>query len=423
MEGMGNTLLIKCGKMYDGIHDELFENREILVEGKYIKAVGENLAYPENTEILDLSHLTVTPGLSDAHIHSGNMDTVKRGPSLMSNGYMTLSHVHTAQRSLERGFTTIRCLANNKDFGMVDARNAVNEGYFPGARMIVGSQMMGSIGGHADMSVFGGLLNDPPLCEAAVNRNVIGAGADFFRAATQMQLKYGVDFIKIMYSGGFMTPQDDPLDAQLDDDETSSIIKTAHRMHKTVTAHVYGAENVKRLLQLEIDGMEHCALLDREACRMLEDSDCYVVNTMRAYEGIIRMDEDHIRHLPNPFAREKLMKYRPQLFDTVDILRDSKIRYFGLGSDIGGGLQRYDSWAEVAAWMRFDMGAFRTLRAATMGNAEIFGLQDKIGSIEPGKYADLAGWHRDLLTDPEATSQCDFVMKEGIQYKTVYAKA
>lgn len=415
--------LIRCGKLYDGIHEELFENREILVKGKYIEAVGENLACPEGAGIIDLGNLTVTPGLTDAHIHSGNLDTVKRGPSLMSEGYMTISHVHTAQRSLERGFTTIRCLANNKGFGMVDARNVVNDGYFPGARMIVGSQMMGSLGGHADMSVFSGLLNDPVLSELAVNRNVIGSGADFFRGAVQKQLKFGVDFIKVMYSGGFMTPQDDPLDAQLNEAEMRAIIDTAHEMHSTVTAHVYGAGNVKRLLSCGIDGMEHCALLDEEACRMLEQqTDCYVVNTMHAYEGILNMDESRLANLPSEFARRKLMKYAPMLRETVEIFKSCRIPRLGLGSDIGGGLQRYDSWAEVAAWMKFGMGGFRTLHAATMGNASVFGMEDLIGSIEPGKYADIAGWHRDILNDPEAVSQCDFVMKEGVRYNTVYAK-
>ena len=416
------TYLIHCGKLYDGVHDDLQPDMDILVEGRYIKEVGHALAAPPEAKIIDLRHLTVTPGLTDAHIHSGNMDTAKRGPSLMSNGYMTLSHVHTAQRSLERGFTTIRCLCNNKDFGLVDAKYAVEDGYFPGARIIAGSQAFGTVGGHADMSVFGGLLNDPALCDLAVNRQVIGYGADFFRGAVERQLKYGCDFIKVMYSGGFMTPQDDPLDAQLNEAEMRSIIDTAHQFHSTVTAHVYGAKNVSTLLDYGIDGMEHCALMDRETCRKFEQSSTYMVNTMLALEGIVNMTDESIRHLPSEFARRKMEKYAPQVRESIDVILTSNIPRFGLGSDIGAKLQRYDSWAEIRAWMRFGMGAFRTLRAATLGNADIFGMADKIGSIEPGKYADLAGWHRDLLNDPEATSQCDFVMKEGIQYNTVYAK-
>lgn len=417
---MKKTSYIICGKLFDGIHDELFYGQKILVEGKRITKVGKDIPCPRDAEVIDLSHLTVTPGLSDAHLHSEKMDN-PNDPPFPSEGRRTLGHLYVAQRSLERGFTTIRCFNTDRDYGIVDAKRVIEEGYFQGARMVVSSHMLGSIGGHCDMSGMNGVVMDPALCELAQNRLAIGVGADFFRTAVQRDVKYGADFIKIMYSGGFLTPTDGPEDQQLSDDEMRAIIYTAHSLFRTVTAHVYSPENIRKLLSFGIDGMEHCSMADGETAELLAQSGVYVVNTLMPYDNIVNMKDEEIANMRPAHMVAKMQKYRPRLAAGRKVLAQSKIRRLGFGTDIVTAYQSYDAWREYAAWLRSGFDPFRTLRAATSVNADIFGLGDEIGSIEPGKLADLAGWHRDLLTDPEAVSQCDFVMKEGVQYPTVYA--
>lgn len=417
---MAKQTYIFCGKLFDGVHDELYEHYGILIEDGRILKTGKDLPRPRDAEYIDLGHLTVTPGLSDVHLHSEKMD-IPVDPPFPSEGRRTLGHLYVAQRMLERGFTTIRCFNTDRDYGIVDAKRVIEQGYFPGARMVVSSHMLGSIGGHCDMSGMFGVVMDPALCELAQNRLAIGVGADFFRTCVQRDVKYGADFIKIMYSGGFLTPTDDPEDQQLSDEEMRAIIYTAHALNRTVTAHVYSAENVRKLLTFGIDGMEHCAMIDEETADELERSGVYVVNTQMPYENIINMKDEEIAKMQPAHMVEKMLKYRPRLVAGRKVLAKSKIRRLGFGTDIVAAYQSYDAWREYAVWMRSGFEPFRTLRACTSVNADIMRLSNEIGTVEPGKRADLAGWHRDLLTDPEAISQCDFVMKDGVQYPAVYA--
>ena len=125
---MEKQSLIICGKLFDGIKDELQENMEILVEGRKIKEVGKNLSRPKDVEIIDLSHLTVTPGMIDAHVH-GNLMRWQEVDNILfhSEGYSTLAFLHTAERCLERGFTTIRCNGMGPlGYGIVDAKRVID---------------------------------------------------------------------------------------------------------------------------------------------------------------------------------------------------------------------------------------------------------------------------------------------------------
>ena len=416
---MASAYLLKCGKLFDGIHEELQENMEILVIGNTIKEVGKNLKTPEGTEVLDLSNLTVTPGMIDAHVHSDLMVTGTNA-GFESDSFHALAHLHTAQQCLKRGFTAIRAMSlNNHDYGVVDAKNSIEKGYFPGARMVVACHMLGAIGGHADYSTMFGMRNNPALSTGYVNSCCVGAGADFFRAAVQNECKFGGDFIKIMLSGGFFTPNDGPEDQQLNDEELRAIIDTAHGCHRSVTAHVYAPKLLNKLLDFGLDGAEHAAMIDEETARRFEDTGTYIVPTFTPYNEIIWLDEEGLKK-KGPAMERKLKQYQKQLTESRQIIVNSNIK-LGYGTDIVANYQCYDSWVEYESWLRAGMNPFRALKAATSVNAEILEIDSYTGSIVPGKRADIAAWHRDLLTDPQALKECDFVMKDGTIYETVYA--
>ncbi len=416
---MAKSYLIKCGKLFDGIREELQEKMEILVIGDTIREVGRNLPMPEGTEVIDLSHLTVTPGMIDAHVHSDLMVT-GRNPHNESDTYHAFAHLHTAQRCLERGFTAIRAMSTGcHDFGAIDAKRVIEQGFFPGARMVVASHMLGSIGGHADYSTLAGMINNPDLSEMYRNRACIGAGADFFRAAVQQECKFGSDFIKIMLSGGFFTPNDGPEDQQLNDEELRAIIDTAHGCHRTVTAHVYAPKLLNKLLDFGLDGAEHAALIDEKTAQRFEDAGTYIVPTFTPYNEIIWMNEEGLK-AKGPAMERKLRQYAEQLKRSREIIVASNIR-LGYGTDIVANYQCYDSWVEYESWLKAGMNPFRALKAATSVNAEIMEIDSYTGSIVPGKRADIAAWHRDLLSDPLALKECDFVMKDGVIYEAVYA--
>ncbi len=412
---MEKQSLIICGKLFDGIKDELQENMEILVEGRKIKEVGKNLSRPKDVEIIDLSHLTVTPGMIDAHVH-GNLMRWQEVDNILfhSEGYSTLAFLHTAERCLERGFTTIRCNGMGPlGYGIVDAKRVIDRGLFPAARMNVGAHMLGGPGMPGDMSMYA--YENQPLSDF-MQIDTIGSGPDFFRTQVRREVKYGTDFIKIFLSGSFLSPDGGPEISYLDDEELETIIRTAHDLGKPVTAHVYPPRMMKKLLQFGIDGMEHGALMDEETARMFEESDTYLVPTFSPFQDTLE-DNDDMFAKNTADSQMKLKKFAPRLKESRRIIRESKIR-LGYGSDFCAVHQPYESWYEYRSWLRSGMDPFRTLKAATSVNAGILRLDHLIGTSEPGKLADVSAWHRDLLTDCDALSECDFVMKEGKVYPT-----
>ena len=407
---------ILCGKLYDGLTAAFQEDMEILVEDKRIFALGHNLPCPAGTEVIDLRSLTVTPGMIDAHVHPqffhfkdvGTIDTV-----FNSDGYRALATYHTAEKALYGGFTTIRSMGWWRKAYELDVKRAINEGYFPGARLIVAPYLLGATGSHGDMTQVA--RNNPALMDHLEEIFPgTGNGPDFFRAAVRREKKMGADFIKIMATGGFSTPNDDPDDIQLSDCELEAIFDAARSLKITVTAHAYGPALMKKLLAYGIDGMEHGSLMDEETARLYEASGAYLVPTFTPYQDAVLNDEASMQQKSPEFCR-KLHFYQKRLQAGREIILASKIK-LGYGTDIVTNYQNYEHGVEYRCWMECGADPFRILQAATKNNAEICGVDSFTGTIEPGKFADIAAWGRDLLKDPDALRDCAFVMKEGVVY-------
>lgn len=315
-----------------------------------------------------------------------------------------------ARKALAGGFTTIRHVGWFQEDFSLDVKRAIDEGYIEGARMIVAPHFLCAPGSHGDSTQK--IATNPKLSRFLEEcYPTMGSGAEFFRDAVRHEVKLGADFIKIMATGGFFTPNDSPEDKQLSLDEMKAIIETAHSLHTTVTAHAYTTELVTALAELGIDGIEHASLIDEATAKLLEEKDIYVVPTFCPYDEIVLLDEEKLAQKSPEFQR-KLRHYRDNLVESREILKKSKLR-LGYGTDLVVGYQNYECGREYSAWLRNGMDPFRALKAATAVNADILGISDKVGTIQPGKYADIAAWSRDLLTDDKALLDCAFVMKEG----------
>ena len=409
---------ILCGKLYDGLKPELQPDMEILVEDKKISVVGRKLPAPPDAEIIDLTEATVTPGMIDAHVHPSFFDwrDVYKDPLYNSNGYRTLAVSHCVRKTLEGGFTTIRSLGWFTEDYILDVKRAIEEGYLQGSRMVVAPHVLGADGGHGDMTQV--VRNNPVLTDYLRDSCYgLGCGPDFFAAAVRREKKLGADFIKIMATGGFSTPNDDPMYMELSDAELAAIFDTARSLGISVTAHAYGPEAIQKLISYGIQGIEHGALMDEKTARMMEESKTYLVPTFCPFEDAINMDEASMAK-KSPDFRRKLIKYQKKLIEGRKIIIDSGIK-LGYGTDFVTVHQNYESGWEYHSWFTNGIDPFRILQAATKTNSEILELDDKIGTIEPGKLADISGWKRDLLTDPHALRDCAFVMKEGVVYEAV----
>ena len=413
---MSFTKLV-CGRLYDGVHDEIQAGREILIEDARIVEVGAHTATPAGCHIVDLSSLTVTPGMIDAHVHASFFDwrEIAKDPIYYSDGMRALAASACARRALAGGFTTIRHVGWFREDYVLDVRRAIDAGFLAGARMVVAPHFLCAPGSHGDSTQ--SLATNPALSRFLETQYpTMGSGPDFFRDAVRHEVKIGADFIKIMATGGFFTPNDSPEDRQLADDELRAIIDTAHALNRTVTAHAYTAELITTLAEMGIDGIEHASLADRAAIRLLEEKDIYVVPTFCPYDEIVLLDEDKLAQKPPAFQR-KLRHYRDRLVESRRAILDSNLR-LGYGTDLVTGYQNYECGREYSALLRNGMDPYRALRAATAENARIVGRADDIGTIEPGKLADIAAWPRDLLADDKALLDCAFVMKEGREYPT-----
>lgn len=408
---------IICGKCFDGVHQALREDVRILIQGDRIAQVGEGLACPPDAVTVDLSHLTVTPGLIDAHVHFDFLSNQAGGPGARfqaSDESKALTLLYNARQSLVRGFTTVRhCGGKISGFGAVDVKRAIDAGLFEASRLVVIAHAVNTPGSHTDASAW--FRGNPALAEAVQGLYPnVGSGADFARAAARREIKYGADVVKLMATGGFASPNDGPEDMQLEEDEIRAVLDVARHLGRPTTAHVYTAGMVSLLVRLGITGVEHASMIDRETVRLMLEKGAYVVPTFVPYEEIIHKDEAMLAKKPPEF-RAKLIHYADKLQKGRAVLVDGILHtdlLVGYGTDIVGLYPNYDCWREFKAWRDSGIPALRTLVAATSGNAKILG-RPELGAIAPGMAADLAGWHRDILEDHEALSECDFVMKGG----------
>ena len=186
-----------------------------------------------------------------------------------------------------------------------------------------------AVGSHGDHSQL--IASNPPLSKAyAAMSPTQGSGVDFFRNSVREQVKYGADFIKIMATGGFSTPNDTPDDQQLSDEEMQAIIETAHQLNKKVTAHVYGADLMKKLILMGIDGMEHGSLITEEVVRMMEERNVYLVLHF-VHMMKYRLDEENLAK-KTPEFQAKLREYAEKTDSGRKTIVNSKIK-LGYGTD------------------------------------------------------------------------------------------
>jgi imidazolonepropionase-like amidohydrolase len=414
---MKQKYCIYCGKFFDGVNQELRDRVTIITCGNKIIEVGENIQCPSDAVYIDLSHLTVTPGLIDSHVHFDfvGSETFNTYCITDSDEMKALNTLRNAIKSLDLGVTTVRTTGTAfRGFGAVDVKRAIDKGFFSASRMVVAPHALGISGGHWDFSMFY-MNSNPDVCEHIEQPYAFGAGADAFKNLVRKQMKYGADFIKIMAAGGFASPNDDPGEMQLDPTEMKAIIDTTKMYSKISTAHAYTSEVIDLLISYGVSGIEHGTLMKPHTANLIEENNILYVPTIKS---LMPPDEDvDISKLPpkSPAYERKLKKYDVQLKESrktvVDLIINSKATV-GIGSDIVALYNNYDTWREIKAWRDLGIPALRTLVAATSGSAKVIGSND-LGVISPGKIADIVAWDKDLLNDHTAFSNCNFVMKEG----------
>jgi imidazolonepropionase-like amidohydrolase len=390
------AIVIKAARLFDGRNERLTTPGVIVVvEGK-IQSLGAGAQIPAGAEMIDLGEATLMPGFMDAHTHltgeasddwkQDELDSFKK-----TVPEQALDATVHARKTLMIGFTTVRDVGANDliDIGM---RNAIGNGKVAGPRMLVAVRSIGATGGHCDPT---------------------GGYRPGVRAAVRLNIKRGADVIKVCATGGVLSLTGDVNSPQMTQGELDALVDEAHSLRRKTAAHAHGAEGAKRAIRAGIDSIEHGSFLDDEALDLMRAKGTFLVATLMAPQGLREKLDRGLYMPPNVEAKARAAIASIQTMFRKAVTKGVRIA-FGTDAAVyphGRNAEEFRLMVELG------MRPIDALRAATSVNAELFGLSDQLGTLAPGKLADIIAVPGDPTRDIRETEKVFFVMKEGVIYR------
>lgn len=402
-QATARTVAIRCGRLIDVRTGNAISNAVILVEGERITTVGANLTVPANAEVIDLSRYTVLPGLIDCHTHlTGDPDKVAESLRL-SVPRQALIGAKNARRTLEAGFTTVRNVGA-PGYADIALRDAINAGEVPGPRILASGPALGITGGHCDENLL------PP--EFHHSAEGVADGVPFVMQKTREVIKYGADVIKFCSTGGVLSFGDDPRTSQYTLDEMKAIVSEAHRLGRRVAAHAHGGDGIKLAVLAGVDSIEHGTYIDEEAVKMMKERGTYLVPTLYLADWFL---ENYERmRVPAPLV-EKAKVVMPAMKQNIArAIQQGVPVAFGTDAAVyPHGLNA----RELAVYVRMGMTPLQALQTATIHAARLLGWEDRVGTPETGRFADLVAVEGDPLKDVTELERVRVVIKGGTVVK------
>ena len=397
------TVALLCGRLIDGRGDAALENAVVVVEEERIVAVGSRDVVPDGARTVDLGSSTCLPGFIDAHAHiliatdDYQVDHLKR-----SSAYKALRGLDVVQQMLRHGWTTIR-IAGDADvhYAHLEVKAAIDEGRFVGPRITGAGHYLSITGGGGDINFFG-----PE--HAVVADGLVVDGVDDIRRAVREEVKHGSDWIKVLATGAFMSAGDDPNHVHYSPEEIGALVEEASRLGVPVMAHAHATAGILQAVQAGVRSIEHGTFLDQEGIALMLERGTYLVPTL--YIGEYYLNEE-----AGSEAQKKMIelgrKYRGVYHQNMRAAIEAEVR-IGLGTDFVGfpveGMAR-----EFAMLVEVGMTPMGAIQAGTRVNAELLGWEDRVGTLEPGKLADLVAVPGDPLEDISQLENVSFVMLGG----------
>ena len=408
--GSERATFIRCGTLIDEKSAGPRQDTLIQIEGKRIQSVSAfstSFSKPAGASFIDLGSETCLPGLIDTHTHVLLQGDQKRGQYddqilKWSIPYRTIRATQSARRALEYGFTTIRDLeTEGAYYADVAVRDAIQQGLIPGPRMFVVTRALDVTGAYP-------LLGYAPEVTVPHGVQVVDGPAEC-RKAVREQISYGADWIKVYVDQRVSTAEGAVHSVPtFTPEELHAIVDETHRERHKVAAHAMGLEGVHNAVEAGVDSVEHGAYISDDDMKTMIARGIWYVPTLYIF---VYADELH--------TAEGFPGWKGGIEIHADTFRRAlkagvKIAF---GTDVGGFEWTINPAREFGLMVTYGMTPAQALHSATVSAAELLGMQGGIGSIEPGKLADMVAVPRDPLTDIGVLENVNFVMKDGVVYR------
>lgn len=403
---------IHAGTLIDGVSDKAVNGATIVIENDRIVAVHDGFVSSGGDDsIINLRDHTVMPGLMDMHVHlhMQHSKTAYTEDFFMEPRDAALRGSMYAKRTLMAGFTTVRDLGDDGQ-NAVSLRRAIDAGWIVGPRIYCAGKSLATTGGHADPTngLNLELRGDPGPREGVVN------GIDDARKAVRQRYKDGADLIKLTATGGVLSLAKSGQNPQFKEDELKAIVDTANDYGMTVAVHAHGSEGMKRAVLAGVTSIEHGTFMTDEIMRLMKRRGTVYVPTILAgvWVGEKAQEADYFPAIVRP----KAARIGPVIQETFTKAYEAGVS-IAFGTDTGVS-PHGENAREFELMVEGGMPEMEAIQSATMGGAQLLRVQEELGSIEPGKIADLVAVPGDPLADISLMKNVSFVMKAGTVYKT-----
>jgi imidazolonepropionase-like amidohydrolase len=407
-----NVIALKARRMFDGKSKSLVPNGVVIVQEDKIVDVGSNLAVPGDAQVIDLGDATLAPGFMDAHTHltldySGDYNVRRLKELDLNVSEQAIIATAHARVTVEAGFTTVRDLGSrfigSREFVDVALRNSINKGVVVGPRMLVATKGIGATGGHFDpTSGFRDFLfgREPDYTDGIVD------SPDDARKAVRFEVKNGADVIKAAVSGGVLSLGDEVDTPQLTAAEMAALVDESHRLRKKVAVHCHGDEAAREAIEAGVDSIEHGSFIKPETLTRMKSKGVFLTPTLMATEWIMSKLENYppaLQAKAKAAAAARSDMFRNAVKMGVKISFGTDAAVFPHGQNA----------KEFELMVDLGMTPIDALKSATANDADLFGIAQKVGTLEKGKLADVIGMPGDPTADIATTERVFFVMKEG----------